>query len=51
MSDLFWLSDAQMMAGLTADHGEAKVVRIDTTYLKAHRMAASLAVKKEGVDA
>ena len=42
---------AQMMAGLAAEHGEEKTVMIDATYLKAHRTATSLGVKKEGADA
>ncbi len=42
---------AQMMAGLAAEHGEEKIVMIDATYLKAHRTATSLGVKKGGVDA
>ena len=42
---------AQMMAGLAAEHGEEKTVMIDATYLKAHRTATSLGVKKGGVDA
>ena len=37
---------AQMMIGLAADHGEEKTVMIDATYLKAHRTASSLGVKK-----
>ena len=37
-----------MMAGLAADHGEEKTVIIDATYLKAHRTATSLGVKKGG---
>jgi hypothetical protein len=32
-----------------ADHGEKKTVMIDATYLKAHRTATSLGVKKGGV--
>ena len=40
---------AQMMMGLAADHGEDKAVMIDATYLKAHRTASSLGVKKGGV--
>ena len=83
MSDLFWLTDAQMarlepyfpkygphktlynrwkrwsdkgifaqmMLGLAAEHGEEKTVMIDATYLKAHRTATSMGVKKGGVDA
>ena len=39
---------AQMMAGLAAEHGETKTVMIDATYLKAHRTATSLGVKKGG---
>lgn len=42
---------AQMMAGLAAEHGEEKTAMIDATYLKAHRTASSLGVKKGGVDA
>ena len=42
---------ARMMAGLAAEHGERKTVMIDATYLKAHRAATSLGVKKGGVDA
>ena len=39
---------ARMMAGLAAEHGEEKTVMIDATYLKAHRTATSLGVKKGG---
>lgn len=39
---------AKMMAGLAAEHGEKKTVMIDATYLKAHRTASSLGVKKGG---
>ena len=42
---------AQMMVGLAADHGEERTVMIDATYLKAHRTASSLGVKKGDVDA
>ncbi|WP_253262466.1 MULTISPECIES: IS5 family transposase [unclassified Roseobacter] len=35
-----------MMAGLAAEHGEETTVMIDATYLKAHRTATSLGVKK-----
>ena len=42
---------ARMMAGLAAGHGEEKTVMIDATYLKAHRTATSLGLKKGGVDA
>lgn len=38
---------AQTMVGLAAEHGEEKTTMIDTTYLKAHRTASSLGVKKE----
>ncbi len=41
----------RMMAGLAAAHGEQKTVMIDATYLKAHRTATSMAVKKGVVDA
>ena len=37
---------AQMMMGLAAKHGEEKTVMIDATYLKAHRTATSMGVKK-----
>ena len=40
---------AAMMVGLAAEHGEEKTVMIDATYLKAHRTASSLAMKKGGV--
>ena len=47
---------AKMMVGLAADHGEKNAadhgekntVMIDATYLKAHRTASSLGVKKGG---
>ena len=42
---------AQIMMGLAAAHGEEKTVMIDATYLKAHRTATSMGVKKGGVDA
>ena len=42
---------AQMMAGPVSEHGERTTVMIDATYLKAHRKATSLGVKKGGVDA
>ncbi|GAA6160581.1 hypothetical protein NBRC116589_27550 [Ruegeria sp. HU-ET01832] len=42
---------AQMMVGLAAEHGEEKTVMFDATYLKAHRTATSMRVKKGGVDA
>lgn len=37
---------ARMMVGLAADHGEKNTVMIDAAYLKAHRAATSLGVKK-----
>lgn len=36
----------RMMEGLAAEDAEAKMVMIDATYLKAHRTASSLRVKK-----
>ena len=39
---------ARMMMGLAADHGEEQTVMIDATYLKAHRTATSMGVKKGG---
>jgi len=42
---------ARMMMGLAAEHGEQKTVMIDATYLKAHRTATSMAVKKGGAAA
>ena len=39
---------ARIMLGLAAEHGERKTVMIDATYLKAHRTASSLGVKKGG---
>jgi transposase len=42
---------AQMMVGLAGGHSEQTTVMIDATYLKAHRTASSLGVKKGGVDA
>lgn len=38
------------MTGLASEHGEKKNVMIDATYIKAHRTATSMAVKKGGVD-
>lgn len=40
---------ARMLAGLAADHGEEMTGMIDATYLKTHRTASSLGVKKGGV--
>ena len=42
---------ARMMVGLAAEHGEKKTVMIDATYLKAHRTATSMGVKRGAVDA
>ena len=39
---------ARTMARLAAEHGEEETVTIDATYLKAHRTATSMAVKKGG---
>lgn len=39
---------AQMKAGLAGGHGEEKTVIIDATYLKAHRTATRMGVKKKG---
>ena len=39
---------ARMMTGLAAELGEEKTVMIDATYLKAHRTATSMGVKKGG---
>ncbi len=41
----------RMMEGLAATNADPKTVMIDATYLKAHRTASSLAVKKGGLDA
>ena len=41
---------ARIMAGLASEAAEQKTVMIDATYLKAHRTASSLAVKKGGAD-
>lgn len=41
---------AKIMTGLAAEHGEKKTVMIDATYLKAHRTATSMGVKKGGAD-
>ncbi len=40
-----------MMEGLAAVGADPQTVMIDATYLKAHRTASSLAVKKGGLDA
>lgn len=39
---------AQIMMDLAAEHGEEKTAMIDATYLKAHRTATSMGVKKGG---
>lgn len=39
---------ARMMTGLAGRHRERNTVMIDATYLKAHRTATSMAVKKGG---
>jgi len=39
------------MVGLAAESAEHKTIMIDATYLKAHRTASSLGVKKGGADA
>ena len=39
---------ARMMVGLASEGGHGKVVMIDAAYLKAHRTASSLRVKKGG---
>jgi transposase len=40
----------RIMEGLAAKAPDNKTISIDATYLKAHRMASSLRVKKGGVD-
>lgn len=42
---------ARIMTGLAAEAPDNKTISIDTTYLKAHRTASSLRLKKGGVDA
>ena len=42
---------AQIMGGLAAKTPDNKMISIDLTYLKAHRAAFSVTVKKGGVDA
>ena len=42
---------ARIMVGLATEHAEHKTIMIDATYLKAHRTASSLRVKKRGVRA
>jgi transposase len=41
---------AQILMGLSSHEPEEKTVMIDATYLKTHRTATSLRVKKGGVD-
>ena len=40
---------ARMMEGLAAESTEQATIMIDATYLKAHRTASSLRLKKGGV--
>lgn len=42
---------AQNMAGLAIEAPDHKTISINATYLKAHRTALSLTLKKGGVDA
>lgn len=42
---------ARIMNGLAAETPDNKTISIDATYLKAHRTASSLGLKKGGVDA
>ena len=42
---------ARIMTGLAAEAPDNKTISIDATYLKAHRTASSLGLKKGGVDA
>lgn len=42
---------ARIMVGLAAQSAEHKTIMIDATYLKAHRTASSLCVKKGGAHA
>ena len=42
---------ARIMMGLAAENAEHKTIMIDATYLKAHRTASSLGVKKGGAGA
>ena len=41
---------ARIMTGLAAEAPDHKTISIDATYLKAHRTASSLRLKKGGVD-
>lgn len=40
----------RIMVGLAAESAEHKTIMIDATYLKAHRTASSLCVKKGGAN-
>ena len=42
---------ARIMVGLAAESAEHRTIMSDATYLKAHRTASSLGVKKGGADA
>ena len=42
---------ARIMVGLATERAEHKTIMIDATYLKAHRTASSLRVKKGGANA
>ena len=42
---------ARIRVGLASESAEHKTIMIDATYLKAHRTASSLCVKKGGADA
>ena len=42
---------ARIMTGLAAEAPDNKTISIDATYLKAHRTASSLRLKKGGLDA
>jgi transposase len=41
---------ARIMTGLAAETSDNQTISIDATYLKAHRTASSLRLKKGGVD-
>ena len=47
----FWSPKSGYVPEIGPEHGEKRTVMIDATYLKAHRTASSLGVKKGGVDA
>lgn len=42
---------ARIMVGSAAENAEQETIMIDATYLKAHRTASSLRLKKWGTDA